>query len=441
MLPDYPAEFRQRVLRRVAEKDDLDATARDFGVPADLIFQWLKEDAEGSRPRVSPPVGSLRKETRSPSSDGAGRVSQVDWRDMIPIYAALLLPTLLLFAVGHVRPSAQAERDCWPAWIAIWATLFAWQMRASNRRLEARDIDLARVRPLGIAALFAALSGLSAWILALALPAIPHRLTAKAIEVRTVVTDKVIRRGRGTSYCLGTPPFDSRLAPVQWCTDRRTFEQAREGETIVLHGSTSWFGFMPGHFDLVPSVSASASGVAQAGFAVQAPPPPATLGGSARTPQISEAARTAFDPGSAKPLGDARSSHRDEPVRAWPGDDLAKILAVYPGSPAPLPFHSGDPANQRLLWLQDRGLRFFLTAGGTINTVRLDRPFAGSVDGVRLGDRVDEVRRNLGSPGRELDAGPPGAPTSSILFQTDAGHRIRVDLDADQRVRTIFLVR
>ena len=230
---------------------------------------------------------------------------------------------------------------------------------------------------------------------------------------------------------------------MQWCTDRHTFEQAREGETIVLHGSTSWFGFMPGRFDLVPSVPAGAPGVAQAGFAVQAPPP-ATLAGSARSrpsPQFSEVARTAFDPGSAKPVGDARSAQHDEPVRAWPGDDLAKIQAAYPGSPAPLPFHSGDPANQQLLWLQDRGLRFFLTSGGTINTVRLDRPFAGSVDGVRLGDRVDEVRRNLGSPGRELDAGPPGAPTTSALFETDARHRIRVDLDADQRVRTIFLVR
>ena len=431
------------MLRRVAEKDDLDATARDFGVPADLIFQWLKEDAEGSRPRVSPPLGSFRKEARSTSSEGAGHASQVDGGDVVPIYAAILLPTLLLFALGHVRPSAQAERDCWPVWTAIWASLFAWQVRASNRRLEAGDIDLAGVRRLGIAALFAVLSGLSAWILALALPAIPHRLTAKAIDVRTVVTDKVILRGKGTSYCLRTPPFDSRIAPVQWCTDRRTFEQAREGETIVLHGSTSWFGFMPGHFDLVPSVPASAPGVAQAGFAVQAPPP-VTLAGSARSrpsPPISEVARTAFDPGPAKPVGDARSAHHDEPLRAWPGDDLAKVQAAYPGSPAPLPFHSGDPVNQQLLWLQDRGLRFFLTSGGTVNTVRLDRPFAGSIDGVRLGDRLDEARRNLGSPGRQLGAGPLGAPTTSVLFETEAGHRIRVDLDADQRVRTIFLVR
>jgi transposase-like protein len=442
LLPDYPAAFRQRVLRRVAEKDDLEGTAREFGVSAELVFQWRRQDADGREPGA-PAAGSIRKGPTSTSPDRARRASRGDWAEVVSIHAALLLPTLLLFAVGHVRPSGQAERACWPAWIAIWVALFAWQVRASNRRLEASDIDLAGTRRLGIAVLFAVLSGLSTWILALALPAIPHRLTGKAIDVRTIVTDKSVRRGKGTSYCLSTPAFDPRIAPVQWCTDRRTFEQAREGETIVLHGTTSWFGFMPGHFELLPSTPAGASALAEALPAVPLSPPMAP-GGSVRfqaSPQVSGVARKTVDPGTVARPGQARPPLDDETLRAWPGDDLATIRVAYPGSPSPTPFHSSDAANQQLLSLQDHGLRFFLTSGGTINTVRLDRPFAGSVGGVRLGDRLDEARRNLGSPGRDLGGRPQAALGSSVLFETGARYRIRLDLDADQRVRTIFLLR
>jgi len=131
----------------------------------------------------------------------------------------------------------------------------------------------------------------------------------------------------------------------------------------------------------------------------------------------------------------------DEALRVWPGDDLAKLQAAYPGSPAPVAFHSGDPASQQSLWMEDRGLRFFLTSGGTINVVRLERPFAGTVNRVRLGDPIDEVRRNLGMPGRDLGAGPHVAPANSYVFETNARYRIRVDLDANQRVQTIFVFR
>jgi hypothetical protein len=155
----------------------------------------------------------------------------------------------------------------------------------------------------------------------------------------------------------------------------------------------------------VPSVPGGASSVAEAGLAIQAQPPTMTMTGSTRfqpSSQISEITQKTFDSGPAEPAGDVRSPHHDEPLRAWPGNDLAKLQAAYPGSPAPLPFHSADSANQQLPWLQDRGLRFFLTSGDAINTVRLDRPFAGTVNGVHLGDRLDEVRQNLGSPGRDL---------------------------------------
>jgi hypothetical protein len=126
---------------------------------------------------------------------------------------------------------------------------------------------------------------------------------------------------------------------------------------------------------------------------------------------------------------------------AWPGDSLAKIQATYPGSPAPTPYHSSDPADRQEVWLRDQGVRFFLTIDGVIHIVRLDRPFAGAVHGVRLGDGLDEVERRLGSAGQQLGAARFGGLSSSYLFAADPRYRVRVDVDADQRVRTVFLIR
>jgi len=435
VLEDYPAEFRERVLRRAAEKEGLAAAAREFGVPPDLVFRWLKQDAESAYPSIALLARPHRQASASPPSAQPRQTDPDNSWALTSIYLPIFGPVLLLFAVGHVLPSAEARRACLPVWIALGLGMFAWQIRTSNRRLEARGTAVPLSNRLAIACVHAVLSALSTCTLALALPAIPHRWMSTAIEVRTVVASKSIHRSKTTSYCLGTPSFDARLEPVHWCTDRQTFDRAQEGETIVLRGTTSWFGFTRDDFALVPPVAASA---------IQARAPTAATGASAPSRPAARAPAIipeTFHAGPAEPVRAERAPLRDEPLRAWPGDDQAKIAAAYPGGPAPVEFHSPDPANRQLLWLQDRGLRFFLRADGTINIVRLDPPFAGTVDGIRLGDRLDEIRRRLGSPATDAGGRPRGAFANSVRFDTSAGYRIRVDLDADQRARTIFLLR
>ncbi|HXC63642.1 MAG TPA: hypothetical protein VNZ67_04750 [bacterium] len=51
-----------------------------------------------------------------------------------------------------------------------------------------------------------------------------------------------------------------------------------------------------------------------------------------------------------------------------------------------------------LLHLQGRGLWFFFDGDGRLAEIRFDRPFAGSVAGIRLGDTQAQVRANLGRP-------------------------------------------
>ena len=245
MPDDYPAEFRQEVLRRVTEKDDLDAVAREFGLPADLVFRWLKESAEsgsalGSRlPPSAPPVG-------------AARARKSDWRIMVAIYGSLFAPALLMFSAGHVQVSEHAGWAFLPVWILIGCGVFFGLLRTNNRSMEDNDEDPSPICRLGIAALFAVLGTLSAWIFSLGLPAIPHRLTSRPVEVRTTIMARTIVHGKSTHYCFETTPAPPVIESVEMCTDRATFSRAWQGETIVVHGTVSWFGFMRDHFELVP---------------------------------------------------------------------------------------------------------------------------------------------------------------------------------------------
>lgn len=135
---------------------------------------------------------------------------------------------------------------------------------------------------------------------------------------------------------------------------------------------------------------------------------------------------------------------QDAPLRALPGDGIAKIQMAYTGSPAPVPFSSADPANKQVLRLRDNGIWFFLTSEGVINIVRLDPPFGGAINGIHLGDRLDEVQRILGSAGKPLSVASQSMitlPPSSYIFATDLPYRIRVDLGADRRVHSILLIR
>jgi hypothetical protein len=435
----YPSEFRQRVLRRLAEQEDLGATAREFGLSADLIFKWLKENADGGQLLASSGAASPRPGRLTPT--GPSRpAARDDWRLGVGICASLLVPFFLLLAFGHVRPSVQAGKDCLPIWIVLWGGVFAGLKRLSDRDLEASGRDLPLGNRLGIAMLLAMFSGVSAWFLSVALPAIPHRWISRPVEVRTVVARKVVNRGKHISYCLQIPAFDARIEPFERCTDYQTFLQAKVGETIVLHGSTSWFGFKDDRFELVPAAAGDASGAAgSASVAASAKNEPGPLQPPIQAPV---AARMTPAPVSAGPVGEVQAPLQDEPLLAWPGDDLAKLQEAYPGLPPPAPYRSVNSANQQVLWLRDRGLGFFLTSDGTVNVVRLDRPFGGMVDGVRIGDSLDEVRGKLGSEGTVL-GGMRGthALASSYLFSPDAPYRIRVDLGAGQRVQTIFLTR
>jgi transposase-like protein len=242
---DYSAEFRQQVLRRVAEKDDLDAVAREFGLPADLVFRWLKDSAESG-----PALGAKLPPPSPPERAAPARKS--DWRVLAAIYGSLFAPALLLFSAGHIQLRERAGWVCLPVWILIGCGVFFWLLRTNNRSMDDNDEDPSPIRRLGIAAVLVVLSALSAWIFSLGLPAIPHRLTSRPVDVRTTIMAKTITHGKSTHYCFETTPAPPDIESVEMCTDRGTFSRAWQGESIAVHGTASWFGFMRDRFELLP---------------------------------------------------------------------------------------------------------------------------------------------------------------------------------------------
>lgn len=160
--------------------------------------------------------------------------------------------------------------------------------------------------------------------------------------------------------------------------------------------------------------------------------------------QLPASSSTATPPATVASTYRTSAAVQDVPLRAIPGDGIAKIQAAYPGSPAPVPYSSAAPIDKQLIRLRDKGIWFFLTSDGVINTVRLDSPFGGEINGIHIGNRLNEVQRVLGSAGKPLPVMSQSAialPPSAYIFATDPRYRIRVDLDADQRVQSILLIR
>ncbi len=422
--PYLPA-YRERVLRRLADTGDLEGTARDFGVPKELVVQWQHARARGRETSRSTMVGL------APTS-----VDALSW--WAALMAGIGAPTLIVVMAGPIHPSAAAWRLCIPPSILLGLGMFVGLFR-----LAGPMFDLSGHRRLVLAAIHAACSAVSAWIFTMALPAIPHRLIGTPVEVHTVVMDKVVRHiGKNTLYCLVLPPFDPRTDANEWCTRKDRYEQAKVGQALVLHGTTSWFGFKQDDFDLV--IGRPVETLASSNSLQPSPVLPAMLAAESKPPLCGQPTRLVMPVQARQPLhamaaNDAATCLDRDPLHAWPGDDLAAIEAVYPNAPAPTPYLSVNTSNRQVVRLPDRGLSFFLDASGRINEIRIERPFAAAVDGVHLGDRIDAVEHALGSTGQAVATAP--APFPRTVFSSKARYTIRVELDEDRYARMISLVR
>jgi hypothetical protein len=88
------------------------------------------------------------------------------------------------------------------------------------------------------------------------------------------------------------------------------------------------------------------------------------------------------------------------------GDDVATVKAALgaSGEPEPMARNTALPANmdpnrgKTFFHLRTKGVWAFFNAQGTLETIRLDAPYAGKVRGIGLGDSAAKLKATLGPP-------------------------------------------
>jgi len=129
------------------------------------------------------------------------------------------------------------------------------------------------------------------------------------------------------------------------------------------------------------------------------------------------------------------------------GDNVAIVKAALGtnAEPESMPKNPRLPANvpnlskgKTVLHLRTKGIWVFFNATGTVDTIRLDAPFAGDVLGVKLGDTTKQVIKKLGNPIKK----------PSTAFLTMQSYRYVIDDSAyvnydtnDDGVQIIFITK
>lgn len=130
------------------------------------------------------------------------------------------------------------------------------------------------------------------------------------------------------------------------------------------------------------------------------------------------------------------------------GDDIATVKGalktnaeVEPMARNPLlPPNALDiNAGKTILHLRTKGIWAFFGPSGTVQTIRLDAPFSGSVLGVKVGDKAEKISEKLGNPIKKPAAVPM---INSQLYQYVIDDSAYADYIVNgDGVQTIFIHR
>lgn len=119
-----------------------------------------------------------------------------------------------------------------------------------------------------------------------------------------------------------------------------------------------------------------------------------------------------------------------EGLKAELGDPIERVRTAY--NIKNEPFTSGRALMHRVPL---EGLFFFFDKDGTLYQVRMDTPFGGSVQGIRIGDPIDKVLEQLGQPYT-----PPWAFGDSKAYAFQLSQMVlRFDIAKDGKVATMMV--
>lgn len=93
-------------------------------------------------------------------------------------------------------------------------------------------------------------------------------------------------------------------------------------------------------------------------------------------------------------------------------------------------------AGKTVLFLRTKGVRVFFNKAGIVETIRFDLPFAGSIDGIKLGDSEKKVREMKGKP---IKKPWQFGAAQAFLYALDDTAYIRFDINENEGVQTIII--
>jgi hypothetical protein len=122
------------------------------------------------------------------------------------------------------------------------------------------------------------------------------------------------------------------------------------------------------------------------------------------------------------------------------GDTLDKVREIYKTDKQPEPYKTTIEEGKTELRLRTKGVWFFFDKDNKIYTIRLDAPFAGAINGVRIGDSREKMMDVLGQPIKTLkplsDSGP-----FSYIYYLDDDTTANFTVDSDGKLETVFLTK
>lgn len=120
-------------------------------------------------------------------------------------------------------------------------------------------------------------------------------------------------------------------------------------------------------------------------------------------------------------------------LRVVLGDTIGNVRAAYGITADPLPTRD----EQLMLVAPADGLTFFFKEKDQmLRNIRADAHFAGSINGVRIGDTLDSVVAKFGQPSRD-----PFDFNDNKAYVFSLGSTwFRCDFDKEQKVATMFLL-
>ena len=120
------------------------------------------------------------------------------------------------------------------------------------------------------------------------------------------------------------------------------------------------------------------------------------------------------------------------------GDSIAQMQSAYQTPIEAEPYESATNKGGFVLRLRTKGVWVFFNKYGKAYTIRLDPPFKGNVAGVKVGDTVLAMKKQLGEPVKK--------PTKfglndSYLYYPDDTYSASYATNEAGEVETIFLTK